>query len=132
MSNNELIIRVPMLPARNTDNVGPDATVFVDYDQTSDGGYSFTSNVDDDISIHIGKDHKKKFTHGDEDDVVDVEYDEHVVENELLYYGIATASGLLTGLLSNHISENVVQKVKISAHEEKKDLKELRSFVVET
>ena len=132
MSKNELIIRVPMLPARNTDNVGPDATVFVDYDQTSDGGYSFTSNVDDDISIHIGKDHKKKFMHGDVDDVVDVEYDEHVAENELLYYGIATASGLLTGLLSNHISENVVEKVQKSAHEEKKDLKELRGFVVET
>ena len=65
MSKNELIIRVPMLPARNTDSAGPDATVFINYDQTSDGEYSFTSDVDDDINIHIGRDKTKKIANSD-------------------------------------------------------------------
>ena len=130
MSKNELIIRVPMLPARNTDSAGPDATVFINYDQTSDGEYSFTSDVDDDINIHIGRDKTKKFANNDADDIIDVEYDEHVTENELPYYGIAMASGLLTGLLSNHISEKSIEKARKNSYEEKKDPKEFRDIIV--
>ena len=130
MSKNELIIRVPMLPARNTDSAGPDATVFINYDQTSDGEYSFTSDVDDDINIHIGRDKTKKFANSDADDIIDVEYDEHVTENELPYYGIAMASGLLTGLLSNHISEKSIEKARKNSYEEKKDPKEFRDIIV--
>ncbi len=62
MSQNEHVIRTPMIPVRNTDNAGPDATVFVDCDQISDGEYSFTSNVDDDISIHICNNKTEKFS----------------------------------------------------------------------
>ena len=130
MSKNELIIRPPMLPAPNTGIVGPDSTVFVDYDKISNTEYQFTSNVDDDININISKDKAGKFEQDNIDDVIDVEYEEQIPQNELLYYGIALASGLLTGLLSNHVSEKTIEEIKDADLEDKNDLKALRKVVV--
>lgn len=55
MPKNELIIHTSMLPAKSTENVGPDSTVFVNYDKVSDTDYRFSSKVDDDISIDMSK-----------------------------------------------------------------------------
>ena len=130
MSKNELIIRTPMLPARNTESVGPDPTVFIDYDKVSDTEYRFSSKIDDDISIDMSKDKTGKYAQNDVDDVIDVEFEEHIPENELLYYGIAITSGFLTGMLSNHVSAQVIDKAKDAVSDDKKDLKAIRRLIV--
>ena len=130
MSKNELIIRAPMLPARNIESVGPDPTVFIDYDKVSDTDYRFSSKIDDDISIDMSKDKTGKYAQNDVDDVIDVEFEEHIPENELLYYGIAITSGFLTGMLSNHVSAQVIDKAKDAVSDDKKDLKAIRSLIV--
>ena len=130
MSKNELIIRTPMLPAKNTESVGPDPTVFVNYDKVGDTDYRFSSKIDDDISVDMSKDRSGKYAQNDADDVIDVEYEEHIPENELLYYGIAMASGLLTGMLSNHVSAQVIDEAKKVVSDDKKDLKAIRSLIV--
>lgn len=130
MSKNELIIRTPMLPAKKTESVGPNSTVFVDYDKIGETDYRFSSKVDDDISIDMSKDRSGKYSQNDVDDVVDVEYEEHIPENELPYYGIAMASGLLTGMLSNHVSAEVIDMARETVSDDKNDLKAIRSLIV--
>ena len=130
MSKNELIIRTPMLPAKKTESVGPNSTVFVDYDKIGETDYRFSSKVDDDISIDMSKDRSGKYSQKDVDDVVDVEYEEYIPENELPYYGIAMASGLLTGMLSNHVSAEVIEMARETVSDDKNDLKAIRSLIV--
>ncbi len=130
MSKNELIIRTPMLPALNTESVGPDVTIFISYDKISEKDYRFSSKVDDGININISKETMGKSAQNDVDDIIDIEFEEHIPENELLYYGIALASGLLTGLLSNHISSKTIDEAKAAVSGEKKDLKALRRVIV--
>lgn len=130
MSKNELIIRTPMLPAKNTESFGPDSTVFINYEKVGETDYRFSSKIDDDINIDMSKDRTGKYTRNNVDDVIDVEYDERIHENELIYYGIAMASGFLTGQLSNHISAQTIEKAKEEVSGEKKDLKPLRSLIV--
>ena len=130
MSKNELIIRTPMLPAKKTESVGPNSTVFVDYDKIGETDYRFSSKVDDDISIDMSKDRSGKYSQKDVDDVVDVEYEEYIPENELPYYGIAMASGLLTGMLSNHVSAEVIDMARETVSDDKNDLKAIRSLIV--
>ena len=130
MPKNELIIRTPMLPAKITDSVGPDPTVFVNYEKISDTEYRFSSKIGDDINIDMSKDSAGKYAQSDADDVIDVEFEENIPDKEKLYYGIALASGLLTGMISNHISTPIIDKAKVAVSGDKKDLKSLRRLIV--
>ena len=80
----------------------------INYEKIDNDHYSFSFDCGGDFRVHM--DESEKST--ESTDFVDFEFNDDVKESERIYYSIAGAGGIITGLLSTlHFSENQLNSI---------------------
>ncbi len=108
MSENAIVPVKKNLPALLNVTDKPMALAVVNYERISFDRYSFSFNLGDDVKFRMDESDNSAET----TDFVDIEFDGGVKESEKIYYSIAAASGIITGLLSTlHLSEEQLSSI---------------------
>ena len=108
MENNELMIKEPHSLSLTKQKEEP-LYAIVKYERVDSAHYSFTYSFSEDFNFRMDEtDHSAEKT-----DYVDEEFEEHIPESAKVYYGMAVASGFLTGTLSMfHLSEKQLTAIE--------------------
>lgn len=109
MDKNELTIRKPNPLSLKKQSKEEVIYTIVKYERVDSAHYSFTYSFNEDYEFRMDETDQS----AEKTDYVDAEFEEHVPESTKVYYGIAAASGLLTGTISMlHLSEKQLAAIE--------------------
>lgn len=109
MDKKELMIRKPQSLSLAKHPKEEAVYAIVKYEKVDSAHYSFTYSFNEDYEFRMDETDQS----AEKTDYVDAEFEEHVPESTKVYYGIAAASGLLTGALSMlHLSEKQLAAIE--------------------
>lgn len=109
MDKNELTFKKPQLLSSAKHPKEETVYAVVKYERVDSAHYSFTYSFNEDYVFRMDETDQS----AEKTDYVDAEFEKYVPESDKVYYGIAAASGLLTGALSMlHLSEKQLTAIE--------------------
>ena len=108
MNENALVTVKNNLPVILNTSDKLTALAVVNYEKIDSDHYSFSFDFGDDVKFRMDESERTTET----TDFIDIEFDSNIKESEKIYYSIAAASGIITGLLSMlHLSEEKLASI---------------------
>lgn len=108
MSENRIVAGKPLLSAVMKKENDSESFAIVKYEKVDSTYYSFSYSFDDDYEFRMDETEQS----AEHTEYVEAEFIDDVSESDKVYYAVAAASGILTGMLSKfHLTEEQIKDI---------------------